>query len=151
MLVVDASVWVAAFDPTDPHHVESVAFLRTVEAMGAPLAVPAFAVVETACAIARRTGSESAASAATRALMANPLLSVEPMSAELLATATREGISRRLRGADSLYVATAFVAGGRLVTWDREMLERGDALQPPAWDGIDTPGDQAGSTSTTAL
>lgn len=151
MLVVDASVWVAAFDPTDTHHLPSVAFLRAVEAEHVPVVVPAFGVVEIACAIARRTGSETAASSATRALMADPDLSVEPMSAELLAAATQVGISRRLRGADALYVATALIVGGRLVAWDREMLERGDALEPTVWQERLAPADQAGSTSTTAL
>ena len=34
----------------------------------------------------------------------------------------------RLRGADALYVATADVRDATLVTWDREMLDRGAAV-----------------------
>ncbi len=131
-LVVDASVWVAAFDPTDAHHAASVAFLRRAETVGASLAVPAFAIVETACAIGRRTGSASAASSAARSLMGHPSLAVEPMSAELLASATERGIARRLRGGDALYVATALVTGGQLVAWDRELLARAGATLPTA-------------------
>lgn len=133
VVVVDASVWVAAFDATDTHHTGSVAFLRTAEEVGVPLTTPAFALVETACAIARRTGSDVAAFAATRSLANHPQLALQPMSPALLATSIEVGIQRRLRGADALYVATARAVGGRLVAWDRELLERGDAIPPTDW------------------
>jgi predicted nucleic acid-binding protein len=132
-MVVDASVWVAAFDPMDSHHQDSVAFLRAVEAAGVPLSIPAVALVETGCAIARRTGSSSSASDATRVLMNRRSLTIEPMSAALLATAIEVGIQHRLRGGDAVYVATARVTGGQLIAWDRELLERGDAIAPTAW------------------
>ncbi len=131
--VVGASVWVAAFDGTDAHHKESVAFLRAVEQAGVPLTSPAFALVETGCAIARRTGSNVAAAEATRRLANHPQLSMEPMSPGLLATAIEMGIERRLRGADALYVAAARISGRRLVAWDQELLERGDAILPTDW------------------
>lgn len=133
VLVVDASVWVAAFDTTDTHHQGSVAFLRAVEDEGVALSTPALALVETGCAIARRTGSDASASAATGMLMHRPSLTIEPMSSALLATAIEVGIQRRLRGADAVYAATARVTGGQLVACDRVLLERGDAIAPTTW------------------
>jgi len=66
--------------------------------------------------------------------MANhPQLSMEPMSSALLATAIEVGVNCRLRGADALYVATARTVGGQVVAWDRELLDRGDAITPPDW------------------
>ena len=133
VLVIDASVWVAAFDRTDVHHRGSVVFLRRVEQAGVPLVTPAFALVETGCAIARRTGSDQVAADATRMLANHPLLSLEPMSSALLATAVEVGIGHRLRGADALYVATTRMVGGRLVAWDRELIDRAEAIEPTDW------------------
>ena len=90
-------------------------------------------MVETGCAIVRRTGSAEAAAAATRALLAHPLLVTEPMSTALLARALEVGVRGRLRGGDAIYVATARTMDGQLVAWDRELLERGDAIPPTAW------------------
>lgn len=132
-LVVDASVWVAAFDATDAHHGPSVTFLRAVEEADVPLTVPALALVETACAIARRTGSDGRASRAGQVLTSHPLLAIAAMSAGLIATAMQEGVRRRLRGADAIYVATARMVEGQLVAWDTELLDRGGAIQPTSW------------------
>lgn len=132
-LVIDASVWVAAFDPSEVDHAASVAFLRDVEGSGTALAIPALGIVETGCAIARRTGSRAIAEQATRIMVSNARLSVVPIRDEMLTLALDIGIGRRLRGADAVYAATAAHIGGRLITWDRELLERADALTPTAW------------------
>jgi predicted nucleic acid-binding protein len=133
VLVVDASVWLAAFDPSEVDHPASVAFLQAVERDGTPLAIPAFGIVETGCAIARRTGSRAIAEEATRTLARNARLSVVPTHDQIVALALDIGIERRLRGADAVYAATAAHVGGRLITWDRELLERADARTPSAW------------------
>jgi predicted nucleic acid-binding protein len=52
---------------------------------------------------------------------------------EIVVLALDLGIERRLRGADAVYAATAAHVGGRLITWDRELLERADARTPSAW------------------
>ena len=133
VLVIDASVWVAAFDPSEVDYAASVAFLRAVDGSGTRLAIPAFGIVETGCAIARRTGSRETAEQATRTMVSNTRLSVVPLRDEILTLALDIGIGRRLRGADAVYAATAASIGGGLITWDRELLERADGLTPTSW------------------
>ena len=43
------------------------------------------------------------------------------------------GAERFLRGADAVYAATAEATDGRLVSWDREQVERAGAITPQAW------------------
>jgi len=138
VLVIDASVWVAAFDPSEVDHAASVAFLREVEGSGTALVIPAFGIVEMGCAIARRTGSRAMAEQAIRIMVSNTRLSVAPIHDEMLTLALDIGIGRRLRGADAVHAAAAAHIGGQLITWDRELLERADALTPAAWSDDQT-------------
>jgi predicted nucleic acid-binding protein len=54
VLVIDASVWAAAADATDPFSDASRRFLEAVAAAPLPIALPALARIEVACALARR-------------------------------------------------------------------------------------------------
>ncbi|MCY7418629.1 MAG: PIN domain-containing protein, partial [Chloroflexi bacterium] len=101
VLIIDASVWVAAFDPSEVDHAASVTFLRVVDGSGTALAIPAFGLVEMGCAIGRRTGSREIAEQATRTMISNTRLSVVPIRDEMLTFALEIGIERRLRGADA--------------------------------------------------
>lgn len=133
MLTVDASIWVAAFDPLDPFHDPSLRFLTTATSQGLRVLGPALMPVEVACAIARRAGREELDPAILDRLRAYPRLVLQPMDELLLAEAARLGPARRLRAADAVYAATAAVHKTPLVSWDRELLERAGALTPTGW------------------
>ena len=120
--VVDASVWVSAAIPDDVHHESSRTWLATRR--DGDLVTPTLALVETAGAIARRSGSSALAAQAVSAIAALPNVLVVVPDEELWETALAVAGGRKIRGADALYVALAEALQLPLVTWDREQIER---------------------------
>jgi predicted nucleic acid-binding protein len=133
VLTLDANVWIAAFDPSDRFHLESVAVMAEAARRGLPLAGPSFVVLESVCALARRVGDPRLAQVAGARMAGHPALHLEPISDSLLQEAERLGIERRLRGADALYAATAVRLGCPLLSWDGELVARGGAQLPSDW------------------
>ena len=133
MLALDANLWVAAFDPSDAFHDDSVAVFAEAARLGLPLAGPSFLVLESVCALARRVSDPSFARAAGAQMADHPALHLEPLSEELLAEAAWLGVERRLRGADALYLATATRLSCPLLSWDEELIDRGGAQSPRDW------------------
>lgn len=132
-VVLDASVFIAAAEPTDAFHAESRTFLEIVIIRGVPVQVPAFGLTEIACALSRRLRDPIVA----RSLAIGGLASVRavelPVDAAFLAHATLSGTRDFLRGADALYSAAAEMTGGVLVSWDGEHRSRAGALTPTEW------------------
>ena len=111
-VTVDASVWVAAQDPADPFCAASRLFFRHALAAGAIIHVPAFARVETACALARKLRNPVQAERLANIVFKTAGAKEHPVNTALLAKALSVGTTRFLRGADALYAATAEIAGG---------------------------------------
>ena len=129
-LVVDASVWVSAYDPGDAFHGESALFLaRLAEDERAVWALE-LVLAEVACAVARRTGHARAGERAAALLAAYPGLALQPLDGRCLRLAIRLGCRHALRAADAIYLAVARLHGARLITWDREMIARAGACPP---------------------
>ncbi|HVR08773.1 MAG TPA: PIN domain-containing protein [Thermoanaerobaculia bacterium] len=133
MLALDANLWIAAFDPADVFHADSVAVFAEAARFSLPLAGPSLVVLESICALARRVGDPSFAHAARAQMGDHPALHLEPISDDLLAEAVRLGVEHRLRGIDALYMATARRLGCPLLSWDQELIDRGGALSPRGW------------------
>jgi predicted nucleic acid-binding protein len=133
MLTLDANIWVAAFDPRDRFHQQSVAFLRAVALKRLRLHGPAFTALEVACALARRAGDPAVGSVAHDRLRRHPALRLHPMDDRCLATAHALGVRQLLRGADALYAATAKLFHAPLVSWDDELVHRAEASTPSTW------------------
>jgi predicted nucleic acid-binding protein len=133
MLTLDASVWVAAFDPRDRFHAGSIAFLRKVARNRLRLHGPAFVLIESACALARRARSAATGQEALERLRTHPTLLLHPVSERLLASAQALGLRQLLRGADALYAATAALLNVPLVSWDDELVDRAGAVTPEQW------------------
>lgn len=133
MLTVDASVWVASFDPGDRFHRESRRFFHTVGERQLVLHAPALPLLEVACALARRAQDGTVGRAAARRLRTPPTWQVHPLDASLLSRARDVGTERLLRAADALYVTTAEILATPLVSWDKELVQRGGARTPPDW------------------
>ena len=132
-LVVDASVWVAAADATDGFSEPGRAFLAALARRSTPIALPDFAELEVACALARRLDdAESGRSLAGR-MMRSPLVTVHSLDASLLRRAVEVGTRRLLRAGDAVYVAVSELTQGEVVSWDEELIQRAGAVTPRAW------------------
>lgn len=133
MLTLDANIWVSVFDSQDRFHVQSKHFLIEISKRRLALLCPAIVVVETACAIARRTQSFTTAERAIEQMRLHPLLTLVPVDERLIAAAARIGARSMLRGADALYAAAADRHSSTLISWDRQLIDRAGAMSPTDW------------------
>lgn len=133
MLTIDANVWVAAAERTDPFYHESRAFLVQVAQQRITTYLPTFAWLEITCALARRRGDAAQATRLARALLAAPHVSPVLLDDMLLRQAISIGPRLLLRGADALYAATAVLYSADLVSWDNELVQRAGAVTPADW------------------
>ncbi len=124
MMVVDASVWVAAHMPTDAHYAVSKQFIRRVITQGVQLAAPVILPVEVAAAIARGAGQPERATRLVRTMLKLAALRLHPIDSTLAIRAVRMTVAVRLRGADAVYAALAEALGVPLISWDNEHLTR---------------------------
>lgn len=122
-IVLDASVWVSAAVPDDAHHAATREWLEDV-LPSELLVTPALGLVETAGAIARRTGSAMLARRAVAAIEGLPNTMVVVPDGRLWQQALRLSGARSLRGADAVYVALAQLLNLPLATWDDEQRLR---------------------------
>lgn len=136
-MIVDASVWVSYFHGRDSHSSATVPWLEALLLRGDPLEAPTLLLAEVGGALARRVGPELGRVAVDK-LKAIPQLSFVTLTDELMGRATEFAITLPVKGADSIYIATAQLLGEPLVTWDREQHDQGGRA-------VDTlfPGDRA--------
>jgi predicted nucleic acid-binding protein len=136
-LVIDASVWVSVSIPDDAHHATTRQWLERI-LPSEWLVTPTLGLVETAGAIARRTGSARLAQRAIDAIQQLPNTTVVVPDASLWQQALDVSASRALRGADAVYVALAEALNVPLATWDAEQRARAGrrvrSLSPSACD-----------------
>ncbi len=136
-MVIDASVWVAAFLAHDVHHPDAAVLLRRLVKEGITVAIPLLALAEVAGAISHQTDDSGLAEKITVFLHTQPWVQFVPLTDALATEAAALAAQQRLRGADAVYVALAAQRAWALVTLDREMLERTkekvSSLTPTAW------------------
>lgn len=128
--VIDASVFMAAVRIEEEHYIVSRTFLQRVRAPTVTVFCPMLVLPECAAAIARPTGEAALAEELVALVESFPGLHLVAMELALARRAAQIAIGRRLKGADSIYVAVAEIYHATLVTWDGEMLERGPAIAP---------------------
>jgi len=136
-MIVDASVWVARFLAADRHHGIAMACITALLERESRLVIPVLAWPEVAGAIARRTGVAKNGHNAVSIIRALRWIESIPMDQSLAHEATQIAGSRRLRGADAVYVALAVMRRVPLITLDAEMLERArdvtEVFTPEQW------------------
>ncbi len=132
-IIIDASVWVSAADPTDTMSEPSRAFLSQVAARELSIALPEFAKLEIACALARRLRSAEHGRSLADQMLGSPLITTYPLNRAMLRQSIQVGTWTFLRAGDALYTALAKELDGDVVTWDRELIERAGALTPLDW------------------
>ena len=139
--VVDASVWISSFVPDDVKYEQSVEWLNRQAEASEDLLAPRFLLVEVAAGISRRSRDPAAGLHFMELLVQNPMLTLVSLTDEVVQEVASLGASLHLRAGDAFYVATAVAHGARLVTWDREQLERGAALVETATPADDLAAD----------
>jgi predicted nucleic acid-binding protein len=128
MFVIDASVYVSRLQQQETHHAESARFLETVMTRGLDVLCPEILLPEVAAAVARGlddAGLAQRAAAHLRTLPGHRFFAVDRILGGL---ATQLASNHRLRGCDAVYVALARQEGARLITWDKQQLERAAAV-----------------------
>ena len=130
MVTVDASVFVAERDRTEPHHLDSDKFLKRLAQKAIGSFCPNLVVPETTAAIARPTGDGALARAAILQIEGFPYLSLIELTVSRAVQASDICLSYRLPGADAVCVAVAQELGMTLITWYNEMRTRAPAAVP---------------------
>ena len=133
-LVIDAGVWASAADATDALSQVSRTFLSGVVARELPIALPDFARLEIACALARRLRDAEQGRRLTERMLASPLVTTYSLSRAKLREAVEVGTGSLLcSGAAALYAALAEGLDGTLVAWDAELARWAGTLTPQDW------------------
>jgi predicted nucleic acid-binding protein len=123
-VVVDASVWVARLVSSDQFYQPVKKWMESQRSKGVQFVSPTLLLPEVGGAIARRTGNFSLGRRAIARLERLPGLRLVEMDNELVRDAALLNAKLGLRGADSLYVATAYRLSLPLVTFDVDQRER---------------------------
>jgi predicted nucleic acid-binding protein len=124
MFTLDTSVYINALNPAEEGSSESELFLERVFQRPWPVFSPTLLLVEIAAAIARvfdNAGQGLAMAQATRGLPGQIWV---PLEESLADEAAQIGAEHRLRSADAVYAAVAYVYGTTLVTRDHQQLDR---------------------------
>jgi predicted nucleic acid-binding protein len=122
--VIDASVLISAWLPSDVNHVASRAWLARHLAAGRATVLPSLALTEVAGGPRRRTGDRVSTRRAVRHLLALPGVRIADLDRRLMWRATLVAATVGLRGADAVYVVVADQVGAPLVTWNADQHAR---------------------------
>lgn len=133
MITVDACVWVALLDRSDILHKDSVKFWRGMASSQTVIYAPVFLLTEVGCAVARRTQSAVRGHEVVALMREIPTLKLIECDSRLLNMAISLGTQHFLRAADALYLAVAKQTNTRLITWDKELISRAEAVSPESW------------------
>ena len=134
---IDASVFVAAARPSEPHYAESRAFVLEAQMKNAEIICPSLILPECSAAIARRTGNPFLAAGLVALIEGWPGIQLIQINLSRARRAARIAADHKLRGADAIYIAIAEEYSTLLVAWDAEILQRGapvvTTLSPANW------------------
>ena len=127
LLTIDSSVFVSAARPSETGNAESTRFLAWVRESRPRLFLPTLLLAEVSAALSR-TGS-AAGLAQQYALAIGQLPNtVLALDEGLARQAAAFAAQHELRGADSVFLASAALFAAELITLDREQLQRGSSI-----------------------
>lgn len=139
-ITIDASVFVASARPEEPHYAISLDFLREARSREMKLICPSLVLPECGAAIARHLGDAVMAYTLVTQVAAWPGLELVHLTEDRARHAAQCAIRAQLRGADSIYVATALEFNAALISLDDEVLRRSISfvagMTPSEWLGI---------------
>jgi predicted nucleic acid-binding protein len=122
-LVVDSNILVGGLDPKDALHQQCLPVLEHIVAGDIEAICPILVLVETTCALRRRTTVDVAFNV-KEALAHLPSILWLDINADVAERACLLGIQTGLRGADALVLQVAEQHGIPLVTMDQEIHEK---------------------------
>jgi predicted nucleic acid-binding protein len=132
-VTIDASVWVAALDPSDTRWSKANELLDNLTANQIAIYSPAFAALEIACALARRLRDSEEGQVLAKSILSAVGPNLMAVDGILLDEAQTLGTRAFLRSADALYAAVAKITGSDLITFDLELIARANAKTPESW------------------
>jgi len=125
-LVVDSNIFVGGLDPRDTLHQQCLPVVERIVTGEIEAICPALVLVETTCAIRRRTTVDLAFNV-KEALARLPSILWLDINSDVAERACVLGIQTGVRGADALVLQVAEQHGVPLVTMDREIRDKAPA------------------------
>jgi predicted nucleic acid-binding protein len=147
--VIDASVFLNAFNTAEAGHAESQKLLAHLQDKGVPVIGPTLLLPEVAATIGRGQGDPNLARRFAFTLSRLPHLVLIPLDRLLAGQAVEIAAQYRLRGSDAVYAAVALRFGCPLVTLDREQHDRVAIILPTRYP-VDALADLNGEASSLA-
>lgn len=134
-IVVDSSVWVAVFLRSDANHARALHFFGEFRQQLHTCHLSRLVLVEVCSAIVRQAPSRIASLARIQKDFSTwrqqQMVWFNDLNADREQRAISAATQYRLRGLDSLHVALAEELGMRLLTFDKEVLDRYPQAQQP--------------------
>ena len=122
-IVIDSSVFVAAFREDEPHSREAFAIIEKLEAGMIDAIIPVSIILEVVAAIRRRTNNQELAQQVGEKILSYPTLSLIDIDTFRMAKFLELASESGLRGMDTIVVGVAKEFGVPLLTLDKEMAQ----------------------------
>lgn len=136
-IVIDASVFVAAARPSEPHHADSRQFIAEVRWAEIEIVCPTLVLPECSAAIFRRTADAQLAAQIVEMTEDLPNLKLISLTLARAWRASNLAVICGLRGSDAIYIAVASEFSATMIAWDKEILRRGvtacPVMTPAGW------------------
>ena len=124
MYCIDASVLTNSEIEGERFHEYSQKLMEIIKERGITIVVPEIVLPEISSAIARGTDDTEKALEFVKELKQIPNIVFVPIDRELADEALRLAAEYRLRGCDAIYVAVASMFGTKLISLDKQQIER---------------------------
>ena len=122
-MVIDSSIFVAAFREDEPHSREAFAIIEKLEGGTISAVIPVSVILEVVAAIRRRTNDQELAQQVGEKILSYSALSLIDLDTFRMAKFFELASESGLRGMDVLVVGVAREFGMPLLTLDKEMAE----------------------------
>jgi predicted nucleic acid-binding protein len=123
-VTLDASVFVNAFSSTEIGSDQSWDYITNLKENAVQIIVPTLLLTEVAASIARKQNNTALALQLMAEIQAIPTITFINLDESLAEVSAEIAATYRLRGSDAVYAAVAKRFATKLVTLDREQLER---------------------------
>ena len=128
MAILDASVYVALVNAHEKDHARCWDWFEQVQATREPVIAPVILLAEVAAALSRGIKDTPLAHRVVQQLTRSSRIELIPVTQRLASDAAAIAATHRIRGCDAIYIALARQSAERLVTLDRQQLERGASI-----------------------
>ncbi|MGB8217911.1 MAG: type II toxin-antitoxin system VapC family toxin [Candidatus Methanoperedens sp.] len=124
MYCIDASVFINAEIEGEESHEYSAKLMQNLRDKGITIIVPEIVLPEISSAISRGTDDPEKALKFIKELKQIPSIVFVPIDREVSDHASKLAAEYKLRGCDAIYVAVAFIFRAKLISLDKQQIER---------------------------